>query len=166
LVLVGKNKAQLREASPQTITDEQIETFFSVLADTCNVVRSAKAAGFTANWACRKRKLDAAFRAGWARAIAEGYAKLELVLLDRAMNGTVKRVPSGGSEKRIREYPNQLDRPGDQCFSAGTDRSDDSATLHAGSSLGWRSDRLRQQEWGKSLPVAGTASAGEGNSEG
>ena len=108
LVLVGRNKAQLREASPQSITDEQIETFFSALADTCNVVRSAKAAGFTANWAYRKRKTDAGFRAGWARAIAEGYAKLELVLLDQAMNGTVKRVPSGGSEKRIREYPNQL----------------------------------------------------------
>ena len=24
------------------------------------------------------------------------------------MNGTVKRVPSGSGEKRIREYPNQL----------------------------------------------------------
>jgi hypothetical protein len=108
LVLVGRNKAQLREASPQSITDEQIETFFSELADTCNVVRSAKAAGFSANWAYRKRKMDAGFRAGWARAVAEGYAKLELVLLDRAMNGTVKRVPSSGSEKRIREYPNQL----------------------------------------------------------
>ena len=107
-IVVGRNKAQLREASPQTITDEQIETFFSELADTCNVVRSARAAGFSANWAYRKRKLDAGFRAGWARAVAEGYAKLELVLLDRAMNGTVKRVPSGGSEKRIREYPNQL----------------------------------------------------------
>ena len=108
LVLVGRNKAQLREASPQSITDEQIETFFSELADTCNVVRSAKAAGFSANWAYRKRKMDAGFRAGWARAVAEGYAKLELVLLDRAMNGMVKRVPSSGSEKRIREYPNQL----------------------------------------------------------
>ena len=108
LVLVGRNKAQRREASPQTISEEQIETFFAELADTCNVVRSAKAAGFTANWAYRKRKMDAGFRAGWARAIAEGYAKLELVLLDRAMNGTVKRVPSGSGEKRIREYPNQL----------------------------------------------------------
>jgi hypothetical protein len=108
LVLVGRKKAQRREASPQTISDEQIETFFAELADTCNVVRSAKAAGFTANWAYRKRKTDAGFRAGWARAIAEGYAKLELVLLDRAMNGTVKRVASGGSERRIREYPNQL----------------------------------------------------------
>ena len=108
LVVVGRDKAQLREASPQSITEEQIETFFSELADTCNVVRSAKAAGFSANWAYRKRKADAGFRAGWARAVAEGYAKLELVLLDRAMNGMVKRVPSGGTEKRIREYPNQL----------------------------------------------------------
>jgi len=91
LVLVGRNKAQLRQASPQSITEEQIETFFSELADTCNVVRSAKAAGFSVNWAYRKRKMDAGFRAGWARAVAEGYAKLELVLLDRAMNGTVKR---------------------------------------------------------------------------
>jgi hypothetical protein len=108
LVLVGRDKAQLREASPQSITEEQVETFFSELADTCNVVRSARAAGFSANWAYRKRKVDAGFRAGWARAVAEGYAKLELVLLDRAMNGMVKRVPSGGTEKRIREYPNQL----------------------------------------------------------
>lgn len=108
LVVEGNVRLKKRKASPQTISDEQIEIFFATLADTCNVVRSAKEAGFTANWAYRKRKLDAAFRAGWARAVAEGYAKLELVLLDRAMNGTVKRVPSGSGEKRIREYNNQL----------------------------------------------------------
>ena len=108
LTLDGKSSPKRRARSKQDITDEQIETFFATLADTCNVMRSAKAARFTANWAYRKRKLDAGFRAGWARAVAEGYAKLELVLLDRAMNGMVKRVPSGGTEKRIREYPNQL----------------------------------------------------------
>ena len=108
LALDGRSSPKLRARRQQDISEEQIETFFATLADTCNVVRSAKAAGFTANWAYRKRKADAGFRAGWARAVAEGYAKLELVLLDRAMNGTVKRVPSGGGEKRIREYPNQL----------------------------------------------------------
>ena len=36
LVLVGRNKAQLREASPQSITEEQIETFFSELAEANN----------------------------------------------------------------------------------------------------------------------------------
>src|SRR5215218_9726822 len=108
LTLDGKSSPKRRARRKQDITDEQIETFFATLADTCNVMRSAKAAGFSANWAYRKRKIDAGFRAGWARAVAEGYAKLELVLLDRAMNGIVKRVPSGGTEKRIREYPNQL----------------------------------------------------------
>jgi len=109
LTLDGKSSPKRRARRKQDITDEQIETFFATLADTCNVMRSAKAAQFTANWAYRKRKLDAGFRAGWARAVAEGYAKLELVLLDRAMNGMVKRVPSGGGgEKHIREYPNQL----------------------------------------------------------
>ena len=108
LALDGKTSPKLRARSKQDISEEQIETFFATLADTCNVVRSAKAAKFSANWAYRKRKADAGFRAGWARAVAEGYAKLELVLLDRAMNGTIKRVPSGSGEKRIREYPNQL----------------------------------------------------------
>ena len=108
LALDGRSSPKLRARRQQDISAQQVETFFATLADTCNVARSAKTAGFTANWAYRKRKTDAAFRAGWARAVAEGYAKLELVLLDRAMNGTVKRVPSGGGEKRIREYPNQL----------------------------------------------------------
>ena len=108
LVVEGKSRLKKRKASAQMITSEQVEIFFETLADTCNVRRSAKEARFTANWAYRKRKTDAGFRAGWARAVAEGYAKLELVLLDRAMNGTIKRVPSGSGEKRIREYPNQL----------------------------------------------------------
>lgn len=108
LALDGRSSPKLRARRQQDISAQQIETFFATLADTCNVARSAKSAGFTANWAYRKRKTDAGFRAGWAGAVAEGYAKLELVLLDRAMNGTVKRVPTSGGVKRIREYPNQL----------------------------------------------------------
>lgn len=108
LVFEGRGRLRMRKAAPGTISDEQVQAFFAALADTCNVVRSADIAGFSANWAYRKRKTDAGFRAGWLRAVAEGYAKLELVLLDRAMNGMVKRVPSGSGEKRIREYPNQL----------------------------------------------------------
>ncbi|NUT00720.1 MAG: hypothetical protein HOP96_07075 [Sphingomonas sp.] len=108
MALDGRSSPKRRARSKQDITDEKIEVFFTALADTCNVVQSARSAGFSANWAYRKRKSDAGFRAGWARAVAEGYAKLELVLLDRAMNGTIKRVPSGSGEKRIREYPNQL----------------------------------------------------------
>ena len=106
--LDGRSSPKRRARRIQDISEKQIETFLATLADTCNVVRSAKSAGFSANWAYRKRASDAAFRAGWARAVAEGYAKLELVLLDRAMNGIVKRVPTRDGEKRIREYPNQI----------------------------------------------------------
>ena len=104
-IVEGKTRLKERRASPQTITDDQIEAFFESLADTCNVVRSAKAAGFSANWAYRRRKFDAAFRNGWVAALAEGYAKLELVLLERAIKGTPKLVrASGGKDRIMREY--------------------------------------------------------------
>ena len=109
LVVEGKTRLKKRRASPQTILPEQIELFFATLADTCNVVRSAKAAGFAANWAYRKRKADAAFRNGWAAAVREGYAKLELVLLERAMKGTPKLVRTArGSDRIMREYSTAL----------------------------------------------------------
>jgi hypothetical protein len=51
----------------------------------------------------------AAFRAGWAEAIAAAYQRLELVMLDRALNGTEKIVVrKDGSEERMRDYPNQI----------------------------------------------------------
>lgn len=105
----GKTRLKVRRASPQTITEEQVETFFETLADTCNVVRSAKAAGFATNWAYRKRKTDAAFRNGWAAAVREGYAKLELVLLERAIKGTPKLVRTAkGTDRVMRNYSNTL----------------------------------------------------------
>ena len=42
---------------------------------------------------------------GWASALAEGYAKLELVLMERAIKGTPKLVrASSGKDKTMREY--------------------------------------------------------------
>ena len=59
--------------------------------------------------AYRRRKMDAAFRAAWVEAIAVAYQRLELVLLERAFNGTEKVIPpQDGSEERMREYSNQL----------------------------------------------------------
>jgi hypothetical protein len=105
LVLDGRSSPKLRSASRQAISDEQIETFFATLTETCNVVRSAKAAGFTSNWAYRKRKRDAGFRNGWAEAVREGYARLELVLLERAIKGTPKLVrTASGSDRAMRDY--------------------------------------------------------------
>lgn len=109
LVVDGKSSPKLRRASPHSITDEQVETFFATLTETCNVVRSAKAAGFSARWAYRRRRRDAAFRSAWAEAVREGYAKLELVLLERAIKGTPRPLfRKDGSERIIREYSTAL----------------------------------------------------------
>jgi hypothetical protein len=107
--LEGKSSPKRRARRSGDITPEQIETFFETLSETCNVVRSAKTAGFAANWAYRKRRYDAAFRNGWAEAVREGYAKLELVLLERAMDGTPKLVRgANGSDHIMREYSTAL----------------------------------------------------------
>jgi hypothetical protein len=59
--------------------------------------------------AYKRRKQNAAFRAGWAEAIGSAYQRLELVMLERALNGTEKIVVrKDGSEERMREYPNQI----------------------------------------------------------
>ena len=109
LVTEGKARLRRRRASAQTITPEQIETFYVSLAETCNVVRSARAAGFSSSWAYKLRRQDAAFRTGWAQAVREGYAKLELVLLERAMKGTPRPIMRrDGGERIIREYSTQL----------------------------------------------------------
>ena len=85
------------------------QTFFTALAETCNVKLAAEIAGMSVAGAYWRRKRDAAFRAGWAEAIGAAYQRLELVMLDRALNGTEKVVVrKDGSEERMREYPNQI----------------------------------------------------------
>ena len=107
-VVVGGATPRVRKATPGDVTPAQVELFLATLADTCNVARSARVAGISGATAYRKRKTDAAFRAGWAQAVAEAYAKLELVLLERAMKGTVKRIRTKDGDSRVREYSNTL----------------------------------------------------------
>lgn len=108
LALDGGSKRQKRQVRDQDISAEQLDEFFAALADSCNVAYAARQAGFSANWAYRRRKRDAAFRNQWIAAVREGYAKLELVLLERAMKGTPKTIRVSGSDKVIREYSNTL----------------------------------------------------------
>lgn len=83
--------------------------FLTVLAETCNVTRACAEAGVSASGAYKRRRENAAFRAGWLEAIATAYQRLELVLLDRAFKGTEKVVKRrDGSEERMLEYSNQL----------------------------------------------------------
>ena len=109
LVVEGRTRLRKRGGRRHDISPEQIETFFATLAVTCNVVRSAKAAGFSTNWAYRRRKFDGAFRNGWIAAVREGYSNLELMLLERAMKGTPKLVRTArGTDRVMREYSTAL----------------------------------------------------------
>ncbi len=109
LVLVGREKPQLRSASKHNWTKAKQAEFLSVLAETCNVTRACEQSGISVTHAYRKRKADAGFRAAWIEAVAAAYQRVELVLLDRAFNGTEKVVTRrDGSEERMREYSNQL----------------------------------------------------------
>ena len=109
LRVVGNTKPKVRKPRRNEWTRAKEQTFFTALAETCNVKLAAETAGMSVAGAYWRRKRDAAFRAGWAEAIGAAYQRLELVMLDRALNGTEKIVVrKDGSEERMREYPNQI----------------------------------------------------------
>jgi len=99
----------MRKASRRNWTKAKESEFLSVLAETCNVTEAARQAGVCLSYAYKRRASNAGFRAGWMQAIGDAYQRLELVLLDRAFNGTEKVVKRrDGSEDRMLEYSNQL----------------------------------------------------------
>jgi hypothetical protein len=109
LVVAGGARPIVRKARRREWTRAREKQFLTALSETCNVTVAAEAAGISLTAAYVRRKKVAAFRAGWAEAIATAYHRLELVMLDRALNGTEKIVVrKDGSEERMREYPNQI----------------------------------------------------------
>ena len=63
------------------------ETFLEHLAATCNVTASAAEAGVSVSTTYANRMRDADFAADWDAALAQGYARLEAALLERANRG-------------------------------------------------------------------------------
>src|SRR4051812_29306514 len=107
MTLVAAARPQLRRRAARDWSREKAAGFLSVLAETCNVSEACRRSGVPMTVAYRRRKMDAKFRTAWNEAIAIAYSRLELVLLDRAFNGTEKvTVRRDGSEERMREYPN------------------------------------------------------------
>lgn len=105
----GGTRVRKRAIRKVAITRKQERKFFAVLAASCNVAMAAREAGVRPQRVYEKRKADAAFREAWGEAIAAGYEKLELVLLERALVGTEKiTVDKSGGETRVREYPNNI----------------------------------------------------------
>ncbi|NNC47375.1 MAG: hypothetical protein HKO13_02955 [Sphingomonas sp.] len=103
----GEKPRKTRRKSAMSF--EQAETFFETLAQTCNVTLSCETAGISAAGCYRRRREDAAFRQRWVEALAHGYARLELALLERALVGSEKVTTyKDGKTSIVREYPNAL----------------------------------------------------------
>jgi hypothetical protein len=109
MTLIGGKRPQLKKKAKRDWTKAKATAFLTVLAETCNVSEACRSSGVSMTVVYRRRKMDASFRAGWLEAIAAAYQRLELVLLQRAFDGTEKVIRrKDGAEERMREYPNQL----------------------------------------------------------
>jgi hypothetical protein len=109
LMLVRGRKPQLRKATANSWNKAKEDIFLSVLAETCNVTRACEAAGVGVTSAYRRKKENARFRAAWLAHLSIAYQQLELVMLERAFNGTEKLVSvRAGEAKAIREYSSSL----------------------------------------------------------
>jgi len=108
-VVGGNGKPHMRRLTKSNWTKEKEREFLAVLAETCNVVRACEAVGMSTQSAYWRRRRNAAFRVAWAETLATAYQRLELVLIERTLNGTEKVMQRhDGTEDRMREYPNNL----------------------------------------------------------
>jgi hypothetical protein len=109
MTLVAAARPQLKKKAKRDWSRAKADAFLKVLGETCNVSEACRRSKVPMTVAYRRRKMDAGFRAAWAETIADAYRRLELVLLERAFNGTERVVTKrDGSEERMREYPNHI----------------------------------------------------------
>lgn len=75
----------LRLQKESDIDEAKRQRFLEALAGSCNVTAAAAASGFTPSTAYKLRQADPAFAAAWQEALEIGYARLEMALLERAI---------------------------------------------------------------------------------
>ena len=109
MVMSGGARPKLRAGRPSDWTRAMADQFVEVLADSCNVTLAAQAIRRSVANVYRRRAKDASFRAAWDQALAVGYSRLELMLLERALHGVEKVVKTvDGTSLVMREYPDRV----------------------------------------------------------
>lgn len=81
----GKDGRQLVRSTGKRWSDEAEAGFLDHLAASCNVTASAQAAGFTPAAVYKRRRGDPGFAEKWEAALQQGYARLEALLVQRAI---------------------------------------------------------------------------------
>ena len=109
VVVGGVGCRRQRPARAKDWTRAKEAAFLAALSDTCNVTLAAEIARVGNSTVYGHRARDAAFRDGWAAAIAQGYARLEIETLERALNGSVRTiVHKDGREETHVEYSDRV----------------------------------------------------------
>lgn len=89
----GKDGPQLIESGGARWTEEAEALFLDHLAASCNVGRSARLAGFSKAAIYKRRRADPGFAGRWQAAIAQGYARIETLLVKNATDFLEGRAP-------------------------------------------------------------------------
>ena len=108
-VVEGKSRPRVRRQAKPGLSERQQQRFLEALAETCNVLLSAQTAGVRPQRVYDLKARDASFRLGWDRALAAGYAELELIMLRRALHGVEKMVKApDGKLTVMMQYSDRL----------------------------------------------------------
>jgi hypothetical protein len=101
---------QLGRHGPQRVTtrghrwsDEAETLFLDHLAATANIIASAKACGFSTQALYARRRTDPAFQRRWDVALAHGYAHIEALLVQRAIEALEGYAPDPDTPIIIRD---------------------------------------------------------------
>lgn len=77
------------------------DIFINNLAETSNVKAAADAASVSQTLVYKKRRTDTDFARRWFEALAEGYDRLEMDLLERLRAGRIEDVDAEGNKRKF-----------------------------------------------------------------
>lgn len=86
---------------PAFADDPRIALFLARLAESSNVSAAAAEAGVATATLYARRRADAEFAQAWCEALAEGYDRLEMELLERLRTGRIEDVDADGSRRKF-----------------------------------------------------------------
>lgn len=93
----GKDGPQLVEAGPHRMSEAELDRFLDHLAASCNATWSAKQVGFSREAIYKRRRNDPAFHTRWQAALAQGVARIDMLLVQRAEDFLAGRAPDPDS---------------------------------------------------------------------